>query len=669
MRYRICDHVKISEENGENDIYRKFKFQFDNLLNADTYPTNDKEFVDLYVVDEEFEKSLSGFLNSIRNATRFCVGYTGIGKTTSIRHCLELGVSNVTRLKTKSRRFNNKYIIIFPTFFDGTREQAEWKSSDLVGRVAAVCTSLEDAHPDLHQIMRNPKDRELFYKFIQNHTPRILETENDIALSQLSHEDEIKEKLQYAQNNYPFEYIANKLKYYIKCEYSIYDRLVIILDDVETLPEKQQDKVIRDYLHLYECMNNTDFPNDSEYRINLLISMRPHTLRMYQKNGFNATYRRLEAFPIATNTVLKKSAVELNVLFEKRFNYYTSLSTKEIGNKESWEDCYNELMRLNDAFDGKYKKMILNLCFMNVREALSVYSKIFANRFWIQGNRLREVYFSVNPRHYHFNNINVIRAIGCNNSAVFTGTEDSVIPNLFLSTESKDYSIYCLLVMQYFILHAQEKEGTVEITYGLDAEKINNIRQHWSLLLGKETEQNLYKALVHLFEVKILRKSIEDIDDISTIDTEESLDDNSKLYISPLGHELMDMLDCDSVLLEMLRECAWREYDGREDSYNRQSSYELLMQKEQYKIFLDLLEYIDYLREQEEKIFFEPNKKIDLSAYRMAFGSTLIVSKLMHGVENSLRFSGIIGMPLVFDKFQRINTRIDESCRKLQENP
>lgn len=668
MRYRICDHIKIIDDNGENDIYRKFKYQFDNLLNADTFPTNDKEFEKLYVHDKEFEKNLFGFLNSIRNSAKFCVGYTGIGKSTSIRHCLELGISNVTRLETKSKRSRNKHIIIFPTFFDGAREKMIWETSDLVGRISAVCTALEEKHPDLRQIVREPQKRELFFKFIQRHTPRILEIKDDFALINLSHDDEIKAKLKFAQNKYPFEYIANKLKYYIKSKYSIYDRLIILLDDVETLPEKQQDKVISDYLHFYECMNNTDFPDNSEYRINLLISMRPHTLRLYQKNGFGTAFRRLQAFPIATNSVLKKKAIELNLLFKNRFDYYTSYLEKEIGNKESWDECYKELMNLNDAFDGKYKKMILNLCFMNIREALAVYTKIFANRFWVQGNRLKEVYFSVNSSQYNFNNINVIRAIGCSNSAVFTGEEDSVIPNLFLSTENRDYSIHCLLVMQYFILHAQEKEKSKEITYGLDAEKLSDIRQQWLTLVGEKTEQCFYKALVHLFDVKILRKSIEDIDDISTIDTEKSLNGDSKLYISPLGNELMDMLDCDSVLLEMMRECAWREYDGREDSYSRQSSYELLIQKEQYKIFIDLLEYIDYLREQEEKIFFELVKEIDLSAYRLAFGSTMIVSKLLHGVENSLRFSGSINMPLVSKKFERISGRIDESCRKLQDN-
>ena len=154
---------------------------------------------------------------------------------------------------------------------------------------------------------------------------------------------------------------------------------------------------------------------------------------------------------------------------------------------------------------------------------------------------------------------------------------------------------------------------------------------------------------------------------MKTIDTEDSLDDQSKLYISPRGHELMLMLARDSVLLEMLRECAWREYEGREDSYSYRSSYDLLIQKEQYMIFIDLLEYIDYLREQEEKIFIDNDENVNLSSYRLAFGHTPVVMHLLQGVEKSLNYSGIIKMPKVEQKFSRIKRRIDETCIKLQE--
>lgn len=666
MKYRICDHVAVLNENGENDIYRKFKFQFDNLLTADEIPTTNEEFEQLYVKDDQYEDEIAAFLSSIGHSVRFCVGYTGIGKTTSIRHCLELGVSNVTRLETKSKTAPDKNIIIFPAFFDGARQQTK-ETFNLTERISAVCTTLEDKHPKLRDTLRTPQGRDQFYRFIRNHTPRILEVEDDFSLIDLTYEDEIKTRLSFAQKNFRFEYTANKLKYYIKCTYSTYDRLVIVLDDIETLSEKQQDEVIAEYLHLYECLRNTDIPKGVDYRINLLISVRPHTLRMYQYNDYNSNFRRLESYPVATNSVLKKNAVDLTAMFKRRFDHYTKHSGRSIGNKDSWDDCYRELMRLNEAFDGKYKDMILNLCFMNVREALAIYSRIFANRFWVQGNKLKEEFFTVASNEYVFNNINVIRAIGCNNSAVFNGLESSVIPNFFLSTESEDYSIHCLLVMQYFIEYSTNLNGTTQITYGQNAKRLGEIRKHWVSIVGESSADHLYRALVYLFENKILRKSFEDVDDMKTIDTEDSLDDQSKLYISPRGHELMLMLTRDSVLLEMLRECAWREYEGRDDSYSRLSSYDLLITKNQDMIFIDLLEYIDYLREQEENLFCDDKATINLSVYRSAFGRTPVVMQLLDGVEKSLIYSGKIKTPSVSEKYYRIKRRIDETCERLQE--
>ena len=151
---------------------------------------------------------------------------------------------------------------------------------------------------------------------------------------------------------------------------------------------------------------------------------------------------------------------------------------------------------------------------MNVREALAIYSQIFANRFWVQGNKLKEEFFTVVSNEYSFNNINVIRAIGCNNSAVFTGLENSVIPNFFLSTESEDCSIHCLLVMQYFITYTKNTEGIREITYGQNAKRLGEIRRHWISIVGELCANKLYRALVYLFEKKILRKSFEDMDDM-----------------------------------------------------------------------------------------------------------------------------------------------------------
>ena len=79
---------------GESDIYRKFSEQFDNLFNAEEVAKDEDEFEEMYVSDDDFEDQIEQFRTSKKDIVKFCVGYTGIGKTTSIRHCFDLGASN-----------------------------------------------------------------------------------------------------------------------------------------------------------------------------------------------------------------------------------------------------------------------------------------------------------------------------------------------------------------------------------------------------------------------------------------------------------------------------------------------------------------------------------------------------------------------------------------------
>lgn len=654
MFYRICDHISPNQNaKGENDIYRKFEFQFSNLFNQGEIARTDQDFEDIYIHDIEFESRIDNFMKSINSTTLFCVGYTGIGKTTAIRHCFNLGVGHAPTLHTPSKLSSNKHIIIFPTFLDGFMQPVD-ERFDLSDRVSSVCTLMEKKHPELLAVYKTIDGLKDFYSFIQKHTPHILESRGNILdLARLSEEDYIIKRLDNARQYAPLEFCVCKLKYYISKKYDIYDRLVIILDDIETLPEVFQERIIIDYFHLFAAMQNTEYPQDSDFRINLLISLRPHTFRNISK-GMHG--RRLSAFP--QNIITKNYSVDLEKLFKKRFDFYTKFLQEKIGNSESWKDSYEKLMLINQMFDGKYKNMICNLCFMNIRAALAEYSKILSNRFWIQKDHEKLDAFTISANEFAINNITVLRAIGCGNSSVFTGDYNHIIPNFFYTTRNEDYSIQCLLVMKYFRKKLQIfAGGTVE--YGLDAEELRVVYSKWNYVLDEERVKQLRCALEYLFECKILRKSIIDFDDYRTIDTLESLDETSRLYISPRGIELMNMFDRDSILLEMLRESAWRNYNGREEEYSCKSSYELIQTGHQSDLYIDLLEYVEALLQAEEEFFFS-QQRINLYEYCNLFGDELVTELLISGIEKSLRYSGMIYNSIIARKYNQVIERIAE---------
>lgn len=635
---KINRRVRRNRNIGENDIYRKFSEQFDKLFNADEIAKNDDEFDEIYVPDYEFERQIADFLKIDMNMVKYCVGYTGIGKTTSIRHFFHLGVSNKPKFLTAEKT------IVFPTFLDGY-QVSNIKKFELSNRVAAVCTEMREKHPELDEILKTKEGKREFYDFVRNHTGFALENVDPVKLMNFDKEQEIQMKLEAAYQYSPLEYQANLLKFYIKKKYSCYEKLVILLDDIESLPEDYQVKTIAEYMKFHKCMQNTDYPDKGKYSIYLMISVRPHTFRILNK------VRKIETFATNELPIVKEKSVDISLLFEKRFEYYTKKVRRPVGNMDTWKRCYDVLCGMNSLFEGKYKEMICNLCFMNVREALASYSKIFANRFWIQKNKWKEDIFTIRETEYHFNNITVIRALACNEDQAFWGDLSyHIVPNFFYTTKEIDLSIYCLVVMKYFMYKTGEE------VYGKNVESLKVVKEEWENLFEQDHSVKMIKALEFLFECKILRKSIRDFDDMETIDKKESLEDRSLLYISPRGSELFEMFKRDSVLLEMLREAAWRDYEGWD--YCEETSSELLKSGRQKDIFIDLLEYITYLAECEEDILSSVKSMRKQSDYVDIFGTSAVTEILLEGVKNSLNYSGIMHENLVEYKYIQVYNKL-----------
>lgn len=615
---RINDRFSASSRVGASDIYRKFKMQFDALFNPGEVAKNSVEFEKMYVQDAVFEKKIEIFRKSIGNMASFCVGYTGIGKTTSIRHCFGLGVKNTATY------IENRKELVFPAFYDGHNLETDF-SEDLAQKISGVCSYLERENPDLKPFLRSEEGIKAFYRFIEDTKPEILE-DNPLDFLNMSEMEEITKKLNTALSRHKYSYYAIRLKFLIAQKYDRYERLIIILDDIESLPHDYQQNLLRLYLSFYECMTRTTYPETDLYNVNLLICLRPHTMRLFNNN------RSLETYPINRNPITKDKAIDLAIMFEKRFKYYTEKDPKVIGNIETWNECYGALDGMNKMFAGQYKRMIINLCFMNIRESLSYYAKIFANRLWIQKNKEIYAQFSISPPDYLFNNITVIRALSCNEAKVYFNDPSSILPNLFFTSQDKDYSIQCLLLISLFYSRRIEGEP-----YGLNSIKKASLLRELESIFSSEVMATFEECIFYLFEKKIFRKSIRDKDDYESLDRRDSLKNSSKLYLSSKGEEMWRMLSQDSVLLELFREDVFRDYEAHD--FDDAPSFCLMTSGQQEEIFFDLLKYIESLRDLEDDLRNSLDEK-KRKKYDNTFGSNMVVAQLLLGVERSLRFSG-----------------------------
>lgn len=634
----INERLEFVEKIGASDIYRKFKVQFEALFNPKEIAKNKEEFEKIYVTDVDFENKLEDFRNSVSSMAAFCVGYTGIGKTTSIRHCFGLGVKKIAVYNEERKE------LIFPAFYDGHNLEIDF-SEDLAKKIGAVCSFLEQENPDLKILLKTDSGLIEFLEFIQETKPELLDVD-PLAVLNMSEMEEVRYRLSSAFKHHKYSYYAMRLKFMIMKKYDKYERLIIILDDVESLPHTYQQALMRLYLSFFECMNSTIYPNDSEYNINLLISIRPHTFRLFNND------RNLEAYSILRYPITKDEPVDLSDLFKKRFDYYTETNPRVIGNIGSWTECYNQLETMNRMFAGQYKSMIINLCFMNIREALSCYSRIFANRLWVQKNKEFYAEFTVNVPDYVFNNITIIRALACNESSAYFDEPNNLFPCVFKNSKQKDYSIYCLLLLSVFYQRRQVREY-----YGVKSQKKKDLMNELEQIFEPEMVSKFEESIYHLFEKRILRKSIRDKDDYRTLDRKESLKDDSLIYLSSKGEEMWRMLSQDSVLLELFRESVYRDY-GKYD-FNDQSSYELMNGGNQKEIFLDLLRYIEYLGYKEDDLRSSITNKNKMGKYKSMFGNELTVSHLLEGVNCSLKYSGKYEDAEIKNKYLQLQNQLN----------
>lgn len=629
------DIYRYSNKNPEN----AYQAEFDYFFNPNDKAVDFEDRNDLYVSDPEVENAFADIKSYSYNSISFFVGYAGSGKTTTLRHYFELATS-LSVIK------ENEGILIFPSFFDAHSEKVD-SAQDLATRIGAICAVLENKYETIRQDFYSKEGILRFYSFISETKPEILYQNNFIDFVNMSWYEQIKKHLKDAYNNFQYSYEASRLKYYILNYCPFIKKLIIILDDIESLSYENQCKYVRDYLSFHACMINLP-RNSRHFHANIIVSLRPHTYRILMHNQI------IEAFPIAK--VIKKNPIDIRCYFNKLYEFKRKdTDPNELGRLTL---CYDTLLELCNKFNGKYAKMVLNLTHYNVRKMLLAFSNIMNNRTWITKNQdLHLGDSSEYTPNYLFNNITVIRALACSEYKIYYNDDDCLIPNILYSTPDRDYSILCLLILDYFRLNQHSDTlfciNSERLQYKYIVSKISEIFDTGELI----SEDDVRLCLNYLYKKKILRKSIYDEDFSLNTREPENLKKDSILYLSSRGYELIDMFYNDSVLMEMYREDMYRNYNNH--SIN-EPSYILMLKNRQEDIFLDLLNIIADLIAIEAKYIEYTKKHHTFGLYRDAFGKDSVCFKLITGIKKSIDYSSKNS-----DKICSIYHNITEGIRNL----
>lgn len=607
MRLRKINQLtsnRVDSKKGE--LYTNFQKQFDYFFNADIGYKNINEINQYYIPDEETKDSLQSILADPMDSVSVLVGYQGIGKSTDIRYSYQI-INSAIRFDKKNKT------IIFPSFFNGyvlghlsddKLDTIKELKTDISKRIASVCVAIEEEFLELPDEFYSERGQKDFYDFLKGTNPKAL-VNNGCECR-----ENMVDRLANAEQGDYYIYIVTKLKYYLTSELCPYNRILIILDDVESLPYCYQEHLISQYLRFYTCIRN--LPNlefAKQVYINLLISVRPTTFKLLQKA------QTLSAYSI-TREIYKTKSVDLSEYFSKKYFFL-----KEEMRKDEWEDSYNVLISLSDKFEKKYSKMIKNLVFLDIRKTLKVYSQILSNNLWITKD---------NPEEYIFNNITVIRALACGDNTIYTNGEESLIPNILYRTIDKNDSILSLYIIAYFI---RQRAGFWE--YGETTVTKVALTNDFCDVFGSDNQIELEIADIidYFYHYGLLSISIYNEEDA------DNITDSTLLYLSSKGLELWNMLSADSVLMELYREDYYQDYDNKKE-FDFSSSHDLMNMNRQIIIFEKVYEILRELYTVERNLIYRCINDGSYNKYISIFGDILMVEHLMKGVDKSIEYSG-----------------------------
>lgn len=585
-------------------LYEKNRDMYEFLLNPDTGVKEKGEF---YIPDDQTVSALRGIIKQPMDSITNLIGYPGIGKSSDIRYAFSVK-NGVPKL------LNEAKTVVLLCSFDGYIQQHPSSGERetaiaLTKRVSAVCTKLEDEFPQLKKWFYSPEGRGDFHNFIQQTNPHVLESLCN------SGNGTVEEQLRRVEKCDFFVYAASKLKYYLARSDNQYERVLIIVDNLESQPVTWQEQFLAQYLRLFSCLRNLPDGMEKRVYVNFLIALRPDT------------YYRIKWMPFApshsTKDIFKNKRIDLATYFRKKA---ASLPAEgQNMNVSHRREAENALLTLCEKFDKKYANMIMGIVNMNVCMAMKVLKDILSKSVWITRDACTDQSESSTRDEYVFNNITVIRAIACDINRVYINSKDQLIPNVLFNTETEDNSIISLYIISYFI----KRDARFMEYGGTTVFEADLIRDFCDVFKGlADIERRVSDTLHYLIAHGILGLS------------SQASSDTQSLYLSSVGMEIWNMLESDSVLMEMYREDYFQECNA-ENPVQFKSSFDLMQENDQEAIFVELYKMLTWLFVNEELPLIKAVGDCGAwGKYESLFQEKTVTKHLMKGVDCSVLFSG-----------------------------
>lgn len=613
MKKRI-ESSWVLQTDYKTKFFQKFKEQFEYFLG------NRKE-EKVYVHDVELENELNLVLKEDESKIIYLIGEAGIGKTTVLKKVLHVKNNNVF--------FDEENKIIYLCLsFHGKLASSDIKQI-FTNSINSLCSKLEQKF-EIRDDFTSKEGIFGFYDYVEDTVIDLLGYTSFVDSIGLDDYEEKKYKLRQGEIHDRYSFEASRLKFYLQKYCLQYKKIILIVDNIEVFPSNARDEIVRDSLSTFSCFRNqvTNNSNYNIFNVDLFISVRHTTFSELMKQPDISAYQPIQK-------IFKEKSVDMTMFIEKE---YEALINTSISKDQKWTDAYTILYSFCTKFSCKYSSMIQNLCNYNFEKIKECYYAVLKNNVWLFRGQNGKEYDNITTASSIFNNISVIRSIACR-GILYRSEKSDIIPNLFVNDEFNDDSMIAMIIICYFYKRQVLFISRDDNTYRTKSKILSLFN---TIYHDDEIVKSVDRVIEYFIKHNVLRRSIEN---------------DEYLLLSPRGVELWEMLQSDSVLLEMYREDHF--LDTKLD-IDWTSSYEFMECNSQNLIFLQLLIYLKVLLNKEKELKKAAIKNDKLEFYYSCFGRRQITKHLLEGVLKSIEYSGNINNSSIQNELEDLRSKIKE---------
>lgn len=596
QRFRISDRISEAQSAFPGTLHAQFSAYFSYLLDSEHSAEVHSDFA--YVSHPKIEERLKQFIDAPRNQITALTGARGAGKSTILRHVFGF---------TTQPSFYSPTTLVIPFFMDTYR-------TDLVDVDDLIFAQISAA-ADLALSQKNLRmtDSDLF-DFITKHKTSLL---HGMSVKRNSNKEQ---RIDHLRKEKPYAYAAECLKF--AASDSDINRIILIVDDIESSEYVLQKRLIKGILHFRDCLKNTGIIRRT-YRAEFIFACRPATFSLLKRepeiDGFSIRSPIHLAEPVALADIIQtRFDIAIKAIGEGRIPGGFDQPLSRTQDQQQWREAYDALMTVTGAITSRYGDAITRLCNNDLRRAMNETMDVLINSRWYEVSNHQSGAFDVLGENYRTTLAGVFRAMTLKGARVYRGiADDCCVPNVFFNFESNEADLMVVYILKTFF----EMGRIRPVNYFT----LSSLKDKLEICYNRDIVEMYFDGAVdYMADHEMIRQ-------------EEIERNGSRVrYLIPMTKSFFAWrsLSDNSIFLEFFRDSTYMKHESSQLYNNgRLCATARLRGSELFKACAD---FVEEVAEAERRVRTHVSRGGHFDSYRRSFGTRPIARHLLRGLKKSI---------------------------------